>query len=272
MSLPPGGSSEPIDSSVVEKCWDGNAAVWADHVRRGFDVYRELFNNPSFVPFLGDIRGLETLDVGCGEGRNTRLFAGLGARMTGVDISGEMIALAQAEEEREPLGIRYHQAAYEDLSSFEPGSFDLVVSTMAFMDGAGYADGIREAFRVLRPGGTLAFSIIHPCFLTTGFAWIQDEQGQPEALRVANYFDAGSTIQRWRFSNAPPLAEAKPFDVPTFFRTLSDILNPLAEAGFVLKEIHEPRPSEEACAQCRALEKWRTHAAIFLYVKATRPG
>lgn len=260
-----------IDAEVVRRCWDSNAPVWADHVRRGYDVYRELFNNPAFLGFLGDIRGVEALDVGCGEGYNTRIFARLGARMTGVDISGELIELAKAEEEREPLGIRYDRMGFEDMRGLDDASFDLVVSTMALMDGAGYDEGIREIHRVLRPGGTLAFSILHPCFMTEGFSWLRAESGEPEALRVARYFDGSPSIERWKFSNAPALEDAEPFSVPRFPRTLSEIINPLLQAGFVLQQISEPRPDEGACEQCEALRKWRDHAAIFLHVKATKP-
>ena len=49
----------------------------------------------------------DVLDAGCGEGYNTRILARGGARMTGVDLSERMIELAQAEERRAPLGIRY---------------------------------------------------------------------------------------------------------------------------------------------------------------------
>ncbi len=46
-----------------------------DLARAGFDVYRDALNTPAFLAVLPDVRGQRGLDVGCGEGHNTRLLA-----------------------------------------------------------------------------------------------------------------------------------------------------------------------------------------------------
>jgi 2-polyprenyl-3-methyl-5-hydroxy-6-metoxy-1,4-benzoquinol methylase len=102
----------------------------------------------AFLEFIGDLRGRRVLDAGCGEGYNTRILARPGARMTGVDLSERMIALARDEERREPLGIEYTPTSYTDLGMFADASFDAVVSFMALMDGPRFDLAMREAFRV----------------------------------------------------------------------------------------------------------------------------
>ncbi len=64
-------------------------------------------NYETWLRELGDIRGLNVLDLACGSGHSSRLLAECGAIVTGVDISPDMIALAKSEEERKPLGIKY---------------------------------------------------------------------------------------------------------------------------------------------------------------------
>src|SRR5262244_1119228 len=156
--------SEPeITEDDVARYWDANAGPWADEVRQGHDVAREWLNNPAFLAFVGDLRDRDVLDAGCGEGYNTRLLARAGARMTGVDISERMIALAEDEERAAPLGIRYVCTPYTRLEMFPAGSFDAVASFMALMDGPAFDQAMGEIFRVLRPGGMLTFSITHPC-------------------------------------------------------------------------------------------------------------
>jgi len=256
----------------VARCWDQNADLWADHVRKGWDYYREYFNNPAFFEFVGAVTGKTALDAGCGEGYNTRLLARSGARMTGVDISQKMIDLARQEEQREPLGIRYEVASFTDLSLFEDECFDLVVSFMALMDGPDFGGAAREVFRVLRPGGELIFSITHPCFMTKGYGWVEDEAAGSIKLVVSDYFGDQPYVEHWKFTEGPAPKDARPFAVPVFPRTLSEYVNTLITAGFVLEEIGEPRPSEEACNRHPWLRRWRDHATLFLYVRAVKPA
>lgn len=256
----------------VARYWDQNADLWAEQVRKGWDYYREHFNNPAFFRFIGDPRGKTVLDAGCGEGHNTRLLARSGARVTGVDISQKMIELARQEEQRGPLGICYEVASFSDLSLFDDGSFDLVVSSMALMDGPDFGGATREILRVLRPGGELVFSISHPCFMTKGYGWLdEDENGYATKLTVADYFRRQPYVERWRFKGPAP-KDAKPFAVPVFPRTLSEYVNTLIRTGFVLEEIAEPRPSKEACKRHPWLQKWRDHATLFLYIRAVKPA
>jgi SAM-dependent methyltransferase len=112
--------------------------------RNHFDVMQEL------VPLAGAV----TLDVGCGEGRITRLMAGAGARVTGIDPGPQQIARARAE--RNVAGEAYAVGSAEALDAAS-GSVDLVVFfnslhhvPVAVMDRA-----LAEAARVLRPGGRL---------------------------------------------------------------------------------------------------------------------
>jgi 2-polyprenyl-3-methyl-5-hydroxy-6-metoxy-1,4-benzoquinol methylase len=262
-------TDEHLSEVDVARYWDDNAASWATQVRRGEDVAREWLNNPAFLPFIGDLRGRRVLDAGCGEGYNTRILARAGARMTGVDISERMIDLAREAERDEPLGIRYVSTSYAELGAFEECEFDAVVSFMALMDGPRFDDAMKACFRVLRPGGMLAFSLMHPCFITKGSHWIRDEAGVKEKWVVSHYFDPGHWVERWRFTDAP--ADVPPFAVPRFDRTLSQYLNAVMDAGFVLRRIQEPRPSEAYCQVHPSQRGWRDHAAIFLHVRAERP-
>ncbi len=260
---------EPFSEGEVARYWNDNAAAWAAAVRAGRDVAREWLNNPAFLAFVGDLSGQRVLDAGCGEGHNTRLLARRGALVTGVDLSERMIALAREEERRAPLGIRYHCTSYARLDGLADASFDAVVSFMALMDGPGFALAMREAGRVLRPGGLLAFSITHPCFITKQSRWIRDEAGRKVAWVVAEYFNPAGWVERWRFTDAPP--EAPVFATPRFDRTLSDYLNAIVAAGLVLTGFEEPRPSEEYCQAHPSQRGWRDHAGLFLYVRARKP-
>lgn len=81
----------------------------------------------TFLNLIGDVRGKRVLDLACGEGFYTRRLKALGATtVVGVDISGEMIRLAEQQEHDAPLGIEYVCADVCALGNL--GSFDLVVA------------------------------------------------------------------------------------------------------------------------------------------------
>src|SRR4026208_755389 len=75
--------------------WDGNADAWTKLAPAGYDVYRDFLNTPAFFAMLPDVRGLRGLDIGCGEGHNSGLLAGRGARMTALDVSHRFVRHAR---------------------------------------------------------------------------------------------------------------------------------------------------------------------------------
>jgi ubiquinone/menaquinone biosynthesis C-methylase UbiE len=101
------------------------------------------------------------LDFGCGVGRLTRALAGHFAQCVGVDISAPMLARAE-ELNRECERCRFVLNTSDDLSKFEPGSFDLVYSKYVLQHLPGRAvvrAYVSEFMRVLRPGGLLVFQL-----------------------------------------------------------------------------------------------------------------
>lgn len=120
-------------------------------------AFREYVERYTLFELLGDVGGKVVLDLACGEGFYTRLLSQAGARqVTGVDISGAMIELAEAEERGQPLGCTYVRA---DAAEFKPtGSVDVVAAAYLF----NYAKTPRQLLRfcrtchdALRPGGRL---------------------------------------------------------------------------------------------------------------------
>ena len=259
-----------MDDVEVSGYWNQNATAWAEQVRRGYDLYREVLNNPAMFELIGPVSGKDVIDLGCGEGYNTRKIAPNARSVCGVDISERMIQYAKEAERKQPLGIRYTVSSFSELSMFQEESFDLAISFMALMDGVDYDGAISEAARVLRPGGTLVFSILHPCFATPGLEWVTDDNGEKSKLLVSHYFGCDPYIDTWSFSKSPIANEFPPFNVPRFQRTLSQYLNPLPANGLCIQYLGEPKPGEVACDEHPFLDKWSRHAALFLHVKAVK--
>lgn len=222
---------------------------------------------------LPDVTGLRGLDIGCGEGHNTRLLAKRGATVTAVDISPKFIAHAKQAQADEPLGIDYHVASGTDLP-FDDKTFDFATALMSIMDMAGADKAIAEVFRVLKPGGFFQFSITHPCTTTPYRKLIRDDHGWPVALEIGQYFDWDhGHIDQWLFGAAPQEAKAglPPFRTPRFHRTLSHWLNAIIAVGFTLELVEEPVADDEAVRQCPDVEDTRI-APYFLHLRCRKPA
>jgi SAM-dependent methyltransferase len=206
-----------------------------------------VLNTPAFFAMLPEVKGLSGIDIGCGEGHNTRLLANRGARVYAVDIASVFINHAREAEGREPLGIRYTIASAVHLP-FADHSFDFATGFMSFMDIPERGSVLAEAYRVLKAGGFLQFSITHPCFDTPHRRNVRGPDGQTYAIEVGNYFDnIDGRIDEWIFTAAPlELRQKFPkFRVPRFHTTISNWLNAVIDAGFAIERLSEPRATDD---------------------------
>lgn len=236
-----------MDTREVGRYWESNARAWATLSRQGWDVYRDALNTPAFLMLLPEVGERAGLDIGCGEGHNTRLLAARGARMTGVDLVPTFIEYARQAERENPVGIQFVIGSGHDLP-FASERFDFATAFMSLMDMPRPEVALGEAWRVLRSGGFLQFSITHPCFFPPHRRQLRNEHGEAYAVELGRYFDrTDGEIDRWTFSAAPPEARGAypPFEIPRFHRTLSEWLNEVVTAGFAIERVAEPRADEE---------------------------
>jgi SAM-dependent methyltransferase len=124
-----------------------------------------LFTTPPaarLVEFARVRAGQRVLDVGCGTGV-VAVTAALhaGARVTGADLTPELIEVARRNSEIAGVDIDWHVADVERLP-FEDHEFEVVLSQFGHMFAPRPDVAIGEMLRVLRPGGTLAFSTWPP--------------------------------------------------------------------------------------------------------------
>ena len=93
--------------------------------RRGHPLH--MLPYETWKPLLGNVEGLDVLDLACGDGHTSRILAERGAKVVGVDISPEQIKLAR---EQNPLGITYF---VDDAAKLKlDRSFDMVCPSFLF--------------------------------------------------------------------------------------------------------------------------------------------
>jgi 2-polyprenyl-3-methyl-5-hydroxy-6-metoxy-1,4-benzoquinol methylase len=225
------------DAVEAIRRWDRYARTWMAYTDPDEgDDHRVVLLNPALFQLLPDVGGKRVLDAGCGEGYLSRKLARMGARVTGVDYSRELLACAQ--ERTDPgLGIRYLHADCQRLEGLASGAFDVVVSNMVLMDLPDHRAALKEFYRVLVEEGTLVFSISHPCFTAPGHGWVRDGKGNKLHWKMDRYFDEVALEE-------PPSPGTDEGTI-LYHRTLANYLTTLLELGFELLGVIEPKPSEE---------------------------
>jgi ubiquinone/menaquinone biosynthesis C-methylase UbiE len=261
-----------MDHKEAGNFWNENAEAWIVLSRAGFDIYRNYLNSPAFFEILPEIKGKYGIDIGCGEGYNTRLLAQNGAKIEAIDISENFIQKAVELEAENPLNIKYQNASAIEIP-FEDQTFDFAVSFMCFMDIPETELAIKEAFRVLMPGGFLQFSISHPCFDTPHRKNLRNNERKTYAIEVGDYFsNLDGRIDEWIFGSAPGELKNKfnKFKTPKFTRTLSFWLNAVINAGFTIEQVNEPYPDEKAVQEHPELQD-SCVVAYFLHIRCRKP-
>ncbi len=113
------------------------------------------------VTFAGIHRGQDVLDVACGTGVVSLTAARLGASVTGLDLTPELLEVARENSAIRGDVIDWHEGDAESLP-FPDSRFDVVVSQFGHMFAPRADVVVREMLRVLKPGGTIAFSTWPP--------------------------------------------------------------------------------------------------------------
>ena len=170
---------------------------------------------------LGPGRGI-CLEIGCGTGVHAGTVRELGWTPLGVDVSRGMLrhargrlAIARADARRLPL---------------PDASLPAVISVMAHTDMPGYPAVLREAARVLSPGGALVHVGVHPCFCG-GFA----DRGDPQGVVIrAGYREGHWTKASWTDKGVRDKVGATHFPLPGLLHAFTDAglaLDRFAEGG-----------------------------------------
>ena len=240
--------------SELRQAWEENAAAWIAWARTpGHDSYWR-FHRDLFLELVPPPAG-RTLDVGCGEGRLARDLAALGHEVVGIDASPTMIAAAREAAPELELDVADAAAL-----PFADASFGLVVAFMSLQDIDDLGGAIREAARVLAPGGRLCLAIVHPISSAGTFV----ERDEDAAFVIAgSYLDESRTDATFERDGLTMRFVSR--HVP-----LERYAEELLEAGLQIERLREPK-LPEAGFNGQAGRRWQ-RIPIFLHLRAVRPA
>ncbi|MES1227836.1 MAG: class I SAM-dependent methyltransferase, partial [Armatimonadota bacterium] len=175
---------------------------------------------------LGTVKSLDILDLGCGEGRFSRMLRARGANVFGLDYTPKLAVRARHREPLIPVGV-----ADGTRIPLQADQFDRVITYLVLLDIERFDRAVAETFRVLRPGGLHLDAHILPFRTASDETWIRDEKGKKLYVPVETY--SGERILKLEWAG---------IRIVNYHRSLSEYIRPFLQAGFVLKSFEEPVP------------------------------
>lgn len=206
---------------------------------------------------MPDLRDRSVLDLGCGFGWHCRYAREQQASsVIGVDISERM--LQKAREMTDDPAISYVRMPIEDIH-FADAQFDVAISSLALHYIESFEAVCAKVHACLRPGGAFIFSVEHPIFTSRGEQdWIYDGEGNRLFWPVDRYQSEGVRETSFLTDN-----------VIKYHRTVSTYMNGLIQAGFGIKAVMEPKPSEALLASVPEMRD-ETRRPMFLMISAEK--
>jgi SAM-dependent methyltransferase len=244
--------------------WDNEAAKknkWTipatpdviDKARRGEWSIVLTPTKPVPREWFPDLAGVEVLCLASGGGQQGPVLAAAGARVTVLDNSPAQLERDRLVAERESLDIETVRGDMADLSAFNDETFDLIVHPCSNCFIPDVRPVWREAFRVLKPGGSLLSGFVN------GFNYIFDfeamDRGELKVVHSLPYSDlnvGGERLKRIVEKNEPL----------EFGHTLSDQIGGQLEAGFLLRGLYEDVMPEDVLSK---------HVATIVATLAVKP-
>jgi SAM-dependent methyltransferase len=179
------------------------------------------------------LQGAAVLCLASGGGQQAPILAAAGARVTVYDNSPKQLEQDAAVAEREGLELRTVEGDMRDLHLFADESFDLIFHPCSNLFVPEVLSVWREAFRVLRRGGTLLSGFMNPIFFI--FDQKMAERGVLEVRHKLPYSDLTSLTKE---ESARRLASGDPLE---FGHTLTEQIGGQIEAGFRIEGFYEDR-------------------------------
>jgi SAM-dependent methyltransferase len=210
----------------VDGGWKDSAEAWIKLAPS--HATRTLLLDPIMLAEAGHVPGLHVLDIGCGEGRFSRLLAARGAITVGLDPIHRLVEAAVEDGD----GTQHYLQGVGERLPLRDQSFDIVIAYLALIDIPDFRSAIQEAARVLKRGGrflianvsNLASSSADPSY---------DEEGHFLHYAVDHYLEERAMI-----------VEFGGVRVRNWHRPLSDYIDAYLGTGLILKRYIEPRPDE----------------------------
>ena len=263
----------------------GKVAEWYDEVVEDADSYQKKVILPNILRIISPRSGLKVLDLACGQGFFSNEMAKVGAEVVGVDVSPELIKLAQKKQALRSTDIRpkanssglapsrsavsaepaFFSAPATDLSVLGEKKFAVAICILALQNIENISKVFKEVSRVLSPAGKFVIVLNHPSFrIPKKSSWGFDDSANIQYRRVDEYLsESRAEIEMNPGRKSADESEKKTI---SFHRPLQIYSKTLANAGFAISRIEEWTSHKSSQIGPRQIAEDRSRREIPLFM------
>lgn len=210
-------------SKETREWWEDSSKRYQEDCKIPVDIhYGPGAPNEKELKLIGNIKGKNILEIGCGGAQCGIAMAKQGAKVIGIDISKEQLNFARDLAEKNNVKINFYQGDIENLKQIKSNSQDLVFTAWALHYVENLDKCFKEVYRALKKGGTFILSLPNP------ISRIIDDK----TLELKeSYFKIGKKVLTFSDPN-------KKFVMYNY--TISQVINTLIKTGFTIEKMIEP--------------------------------
>lgn len=212
----------------IQSEWDSTCINRQNIIDAGKDFSLLAVTAPCIINEINSHHYTRILDVGCGTGYLTSLLANHAHTCVGIDISETSISIAQ--KKYGSPGVHFINSSIADYK--DNIQFDACVANMVFSCDPDWINSIHAIHKLLSPKGELLVMLPHPCNWPRYWGF-----------ENASWFDYNEEIY---IEHDFSISLAKSIGTATYIhRPLSQYINSILDANFILEKIIEPYPAKK---------------------------
>ena len=242
--------------------WENVSAWYDEYLEKSDDTLQAKVIAPNLIRLLNFKKGDRVIDIACGQGYFSRLFAFGGAQVVGIDSSKSLIA--SAKEKSKDIKYLIHSA--DKIVGVTDLSQDKAIIVLALENIDNVLGVLTEAKRVLIDGGSLHIVLMHPCFrIPKDSDWGYDETKKVQYRRTDLYMKEVA----YAIDAHPGQKTAKKITTTSYHRPLQWYFKLFKKVGFSVVGLEEWISHKESGVGPRKMAEdiARKEFPMFLYVE-----
>ncbi len=231
---------------------DEKAALWNKRNSGGGEPYKKYVLDPAVLKICGELNGKVVLDQGCGNGQLAKkIIKFCPKEFTLFDLYQGNLDYAKKNLSSLSKDIIFVRGNLNHKTELPSNHYDVLISSMTLPEVKNLKAVIEDSYRILKLNGIYAISVVHPAYSLKMYlkeTWLKKKT---KIIPKRHYFDE----QKSTFLFGEDTHSDFLFGAPHYNRSIEAYFKVLADQGFIVEKIEEPKTCQKLLEAAPRFEK-----------------